>query len=217
MTIQTDVEQLVDFINAELPRETWTPWPGGWPNQIEASLIDAVLSIGARYGSDTNGVRGAVGRYRSAVGSERPDDLARLANQDPEVLQGILNDQRISGRTKASAIVEAADNLLKSGVKTAADLNPQDPEQKDAYVSVHGLGWVTWEYLGMLLGKPGIKADRWVVRFVSRALGREVSATDAKSLLVDAAGALSATPTELDHAVWSYERSYEEPEGSEKV
>ncbi|MFJ2509347.1 hypothetical protein [Arthrobacter citreus] len=217
MTIQTDVEQLVDFINAELPRETWTPWPGGWPNQIEAALIDAVLSIGARYGSDANGVRGAVRRYRSAVGSERPDDLSRLANQDPEILQGILNDQRISGRTKASAIVEAAGNLLQIGVKTAADLNPQDPVQKRAYVSVHGLGWVTWEYLGMLLGKPGIKADRWVVRFVMRALGREVSATDAKSLLVDAAGALSATPTALDHAVWSYERSYEESEGSEKA
>lgn len=217
MTPSKQVQQLVDFITAELPRESWTPWPGGWPDQIEAALIDAVLSISARYGSDTNGVRGAIGRYRTAVGSESPDDLARLANQDPETLQNILNDQRISGRTKATAIVEAANNLLNIGIKTAADLNPQDPGQKKAYVSVHGLGWVTWEYLGMLLGKPGIKADRWIVRFVSRALGREVSATDAKSLLVDAAGALSATPTDLDHAVWSYERSYEEPEGSEKA
>lgn len=205
-------QQLVDFITAELPRDTWTPWPGGWAGQIEAALIDAVLSISARYGSDTNGVRGAVARYRTAVGSERPDDLARLAHHDPEVLQGILNDQRISGRTKASAILEAANNLLDIGVKTAADLNPQDPAQKNAYVSVHGLGWVTWEYFGMLLGKPGIKADRWIVRFVSRALGRDVSAAEAKSLLVDAADALSATPTELDHAIWAYERRVEETE-----
>lgn len=206
MTPQTDVRQLVDFITAELPRDSWTPWPGGWPDQIEAALIDAVMSISAKYGSETNGVRGAVTSYRAAVGSERPNDLARLANQDPEQLQAVLNDQKISGRTKASAIVEAAENLLAVGVKSAADLDPHSSDQKKAYTNVHGLGWVTWEYFGMLLGKPDIKADRWVVRFVSRALDRELTAAEAKALLIGAAAELESTPTELDHAIWALER-----------
>ncbi|MFF3036710.1 hypothetical protein [Arthrobacter citreus] len=209
MTEQTDAQQLTDFITSEIPRETWTPWPGGWPGQIEAALIDAVLSIGARYGSDANGVRGAVKSYRAAVGSDLTDDLARLANQDPGLLQEVLNDQKISGRTKASAIVDAAKNLLAVGVKSASDLDPRAPEQKQAYISVHGLGWVTWEYLGMLLGKPGIKADRWIVRFVGRALERDITAAEAKSVLVTAAGSLGATPTELDHAIWAWERSHD--------
>ena len=210
MTSQTDVRQVVDFITDELPRDSWTPWPGGWPDQIEAALIDAVLSISARYGSETNGVRGAVARYRASVGLDRPDDLAQLSSQDPEQLQTVLNDQKISGRTKASAIVEAATNLLAVGVKSAADLDPQNPVQKKAYTSVHGLGWVTWEYFGMLLGKPGIKADRWIVRFVNRALDREVTAAEAKALLIEAAAELEATPTELDHAIWAHERDLQE-------
>ena len=70
---------------------------------------------------------------------------------------------------------------------------------------------MTWDYFGMLLGKPGIKAVRWIVRFVSRALDREVSASEARSLFIAAAAsALNATATELDHAVWAYERDYRE-------
>jgi len=36
----------------------WPEWGGGWTGQVEAALIDAVLSIRARYGSSsTTGVR----------------------------------------------------------------------------------------------------------------------------------------------------------------
>ncbi|MCC3302148.1 hypothetical protein [Arthrobacter sp. zg-Y895] len=209
---KSDISTLVDFVQAELPRDTWKPWPGGWPEQVEAALIDAVLSIAAKYGTPENGVRGAVSRYRKAVGTDRPNDLVRLAGRDPEELQAVLNDQKVSGRTKASAIVEAANNLLAAGVNSAADLDPRNPAHKKAYTDVHGLGWVTWEYFGMLLGKPGIKADRWIIRFVNRALCREAPAAEARSLLIEAARELNATPTELDHAIWAYERDYQEPE-----
>ena len=210
---ESDISTLVKFAQTELPRETWKPWPGGWPEQIEAALIDAVLSIAAQYGAAENGVRGAVSRYRKAVATERPNDLARLAAYDPDELQAVLNDQKVSGRTKASAIVEAAANLLVLGVKTASDLDPHDPAQKRAYTCVHGLGPVTWEYFGMLLGKPGVKADRWILRFVSRGLGRELASAEAQPLLHGVADRLDATPTELDHAIWAYERGRQIPEG----
>ncbi|KAD3515007.1 hypothetical protein GD627_11900 [Arthrobacter yangruifuii] len=210
---ESDISTLVEFIQAELPRDLWKPWPGGWPEQIEAALIDAVLSIAAQYGTPENGVRGAVSRYRKAVGTDRPDDLARLAAYDPDELQTVLNDQKVSGRTKASAIIEAAGNLLALGVKTAADLDAHDPAQKRAYTCVHGLGPVTWEYFGMLLGKPGVKADRWILRFVRRGLGRELASAEARSLLHEVADRLDAMPTELDHAIWAYERERQPPEG----
>ena len=213
----SDISSLVQFIQAELPLDSWKPWPGGWPDQVEAALIDAVLSIAAQYGSPENGVRGAVSRYREAVGTDRPDDLARLAAYAPEDLQVILNNQRVSGRTKASVIIEAATNLLAAGVKSGADLNPKDPAQKRAYTSVHGLGPVTWDYFGMLLGKPGVKADRWILRFVSRGLGRDLTSAEARSLLLDVASRLDATPTALDHAIWAHERELQIPEREETL
>ncbi|MDM7990726.1 hypothetical protein [Arthrobacter sp. zg-Y877] len=217
MNPQTDVQRLAGFIEAELPRNTWKPWPGGWPDQIEAALIDAVLSIAAQYGTPENGVRGAVSRYRKAIGADRPDDLARLAAYDPEKLQDVLNNQKVSGRTKASAIVEAAGNLLALGVKTATDLDAHNSAQKRAYTCVHGLGPVTWDYFGMLLGKLGVKADRWILRFVSRGLGRDLTPAEARSLLHEVADRLDATPTELDHAIWAYERDRQAPESRESV
>ena len=208
-----DISTLVQFVQSELPRDSWKPWPGGWPDQVEVALIDAVLSIAAQYGTPENGVRGAVSRYREAVGTDRPNDLTRLAAYDPAELQVILNDQKVSGRTKASVIVEAAQNLLAAGVKSAADVDPHDPAQKRAYIDVHGLGPVTWEYFGMLLGKPGVKADRWILRFVNRGLGRDLTSAEARSLLHTVADRLDAAPTELDHAIWAHERQRQASEG----
>lgn len=35
-------------------RRPWPEWGGGWPGQIEAALIDAVLSIQAKVATQTN-------------------------------------------------------------------------------------------------------------------------------------------------------------------
>lgn len=205
---ENELENLLDQLKEELPREEWKPWPGGRKDQIEAALIDAVLSIQANYGSEGNGVRAAVNRYanRENAGGTDLNDLTRLVEMDEDALQDLLNDQVISGRTKASAIKEAAAKLVSEGVRHAADLDVQNSSHKKAYTGVHGLGAVTWEYLGMLLGKPGVKADTWICRFVERATGRDVSPHEAKSLVMAAADRLAEDPTHLDHAIWAYER-----------
>ncbi|WP_247828239.1 hypothetical protein [Arthrobacter antioxidans] len=203
-----DVDHLLALIETELPRDKWAAWPGGRAGAIESALIDAVLSIQATYGSEHNGVRGAGKRY---VASLEPDsdanDLQRLADFDSEMLQELLNDQMISGRTKASAIQEAARNLADVGVVAAEDLEGTNPDHKKAYMKVHGLGAVTWEYFCMLLGMPGVKADTWIVAAVSRALGRQVAPQEARHIVIEAARALETNPTELDHALWAHERS----------
>lgn len=208
-----DVVILRRAIGEKLP-QPWTEWPGGWPDEVEAALLDAVLSIRARYGTADTGVRGAVARYREEVGGESLNDLARLAGFDPRRLTTVLrNQQRTSGRSKTEAIVEAARSLVDVGVHTASQLDPE--EHKRAYTKVHGLGVVTWEYFTMLLGRPGVKADTWVVRWVSAQLGRDVPSREAHTLLTEVAtdlvdpdaGAPHAFLTRLDHQIWRTARS----------
>ncbi len=188
-----------------IPRP-WPEWGGGWPDQVEAALIDAVLSIQARYGSSSaTGVRGAVDRYLSSSDGEG-DDLATLATHDWRQLQKLIGKQETSGNPKAKAIVVAAGRLLDAGVRRATDLDPDDTAHKRAYTGVPGLGPVTWTYFTMLLGNPSIKADTWIVCFVHGALGRKPSSDEAKRLLGEVATQQDVSATALDHAVWQYAR-----------
>lgn len=196
--VANEVDLLQRAVEETLP-QPWTDWPGGWPEEIEAALLDAVLSIRARYGNARTGVRGAVSRYRDAVGGGELDDLGRLAAYDTVVLGHILdNAQRTSGRPKSGAIVEAAGDLVTAGVRRAADLEPD--KHKSAYTRVHGLGGVTWEYFTMLLGRPGVKSDTWVTRWVSSHVGRTVTSHEAHDLLTQVADRVVDADTDSPHA-----------------
>ena len=166
-----DVKRVVEYVHDQLPSD-WAQWPGGWSGEAEAALLDAVLSIGTVYGGPETGVRGAVGRWRQHRGGVPLDDLDALASITPQDLAGVLdNRQRLSGgRLKAEAIVDAAGRLVKAGMSSSADLDGGRGKYRRAYVAVRGLGTVTWDYLCMLLGVDGVKADVWIVRFVGRAL-----------------------------------------------
>lgn len=76
-------------------------WPGGWPDEIEAALIDAVFSVRARYGSRERktGVFGAVTRWREHRG-EPADDLRVLAAVAPDTLRSITNNGKVARRYK---------------------------------------------------------------------------------------------------------------------
>jgi hypothetical protein len=149
-----DVKQLADYVE-EVIVEPWPKWPGGYPGEIEAALLDAVLSIRARYGKPTTGVRARVRRWREDRGGP-VDDLSQLASWNPEDLAALLgNRQRLAGRLKTAAIVEAAGRLTAAGARQAAQLDPNNRMYADAYTGVVGLGRVTWAYFAMLLGQPG--------------------------------------------------------------
>lgn len=186
--------------------QPWPEWHGGWPEFIDGALIDAVLSIRARYGSSaTTGVRGAVNRYLAWTNGGG-DDLARLAEVDCHELQALISKQKTSGNPKARAITEAAARLHAVGVRRAADLDAENPLHKRAYTGVVGLGAITWTYFTMLLGTPSIKADTWIVCFTHGALGRRPSSAEAKRLLEAVAERLGVGATALDQAVWQHSR-----------
>jgi hypothetical protein len=58
----------------------------------------------------------------------------------------------------------------------------------------------------MLLGHPGVEADRWIIRFASAAVGRDVRPDEAAALVEAAAKQLDCSPTKLDHAIWDHVR-----------
>lgn len=71
---------------------------GGYPSEVEAALVDAVLSIRNTYGtSPSTGVRGAVGRWRKErqVGAGGLDDLSHLAGADAQSLAAVLGNRQV--------------------------------------------------------------------------------------------------------------------------
>ncbi|MBE5454121.1 MULTISPECIES: hypothetical protein [Mycobacteroides] len=200
-----EVALLLARVRAELP-SSFDHVPDGWPGAIELALIDAVLSIQARYGTSADtGVRGAIGRYKKAFSDRAPwDDLRVLAAVDAQALAEVLgNRQSTGGVLKAVAIVDAAGRLAASGAVHARDVR-DSPGHRGAYVGTKGLGPVTWSYFLMLLGHDGVKADTLVTRFVAQAVNREVSAEEVAELVTDVAKELEVASTVLDHAIWRH-------------
>lgn len=198
-----DVEPLVAAIKSDI---TIRKSPGGWPESIELALIDAVLSIRARYGvTAETGVRGSLKRYQAA--SQRPtwDDLRILADIEPTQLSETLANRQRTGRVlKAEAIVNCARRLSEVGVRHAVDVDRNSAEQKIAYCGTVGLGPVTWSYFLMLLGTDGVKPDTLVTRFVGETIGGNPGPDTVAALVTAAAEQLEMSSSDLDHSIWRH-------------
>jgi hypothetical protein len=202
----TDEEVLYTHV-LETIGDTPENWPGGWPGEIEAALIDAIFSIRARYGnrSRRTGVYGAVVRWRDH--REPPaDDLSILAATPEPQLRDITNSGKLAGRTKAQVVLDAAKALLEVGVVHSGDLQDREKEARRAYLSVKGCGPVTWAYFRMLLGHDDVKADTWVKRFVRDKLPGVTTHTEVSRLVHAVAAQLEVDARQLDHAIWRYRR-----------
>ena len=185
-------EQHTGRIRAALPEiASWPARPGGWPDQIEAALIDAIFSSNARYGGPESGVRQVVRRWQERVHPRRADDLTKLVSVPYAELARVLkNRQRVPGRSpdrprKADAVLDAARRLhVELGVRTAAEMISADASDgetsQEVFTRGYGLGPVTYSYFLMLLGTSGIKADRMIRGFLQRVVGlRDVGAEEA--------------------------------------
>ena len=205
-----DLEALQARIKGDESELKKFTWPGGWPGEIEAALIDAVFSIRARYGTGENGVRGVVKRWRDERGDVL-DDLRALANPTGHSLADVADNRSTTGgQLKAIAVQQAAAQLVAADIRTSADLASRESRDKAkrAYTSVRGLGWVTYSYFLMLLGMPDVKSDVHIRRYVATAIGvGDVSAERARSLLLGVSLHSFKDATHLDHAIWKLQQS----------
>lgn len=198
-----------------IEEEHFAAWPGGWPEQIGIALIDAVYSIRANYHAKdpAKGVLNRAHTFREAH-PNAANDLELIRSLGEKRIRDVMGNGKSSGRYKSACVVEAADNLLSLDppVGSAAQLTALDPTHKHAYTSVHGLGWVTYEYFTMLLGQPGIKTDTMIRRFVDTALTQQglstVDAHIARQLVetVHASERPHIGLHEFDHAIWLHQR-----------
>jgi hypothetical protein len=209
---QRCIEQLPD-------RATWT-FPGGYPRSSALCLVDAIQSMGVRYGS----VEKVVRRYRDTrPGMAGTDGLPELLATFEERggvdawAREIGTKHRTSTRAgaplKAAAIHEAAASLLEAGVSTADDLRALDPaglaEVKTRWLRISGQrSGISWRYFLMLAGVPGVKADRMICRFVRAATGlppASVTPQLAGRAVEGAADLLGVSPSALDHTIWRWQ------------
>lgn len=202
----TDDEELYRYV-VETIGDRPDAWPGGWPGEIEAALIDAIFSIRARYGSRSRrtGVYGVVVRWRDHR-KVAADDLTILAATPEPQLRTITNAGRLAGRSKAQVVLDAAKALVDVGVAHSTDMEDREDEARAAYLAVKGCGPVTWAYFRMLLGHDDVKADTWVQRFVRDVVPAATTHGEVSRLVHAVAARLDVDARQLDHAIWRHRR-----------
>jgi hypothetical protein len=192
-------------------------------DSVALAIIDSVWSIGVRY----TGVLNVLARYRQLRRTEggdperdRPRDLVACIETfgGPEAFAEAMNNrQRTSARSgilKAEAVLRQARMLTSEGIDAPGDIacaSPTDLERlrqrwtQEVPGQASGL---SWDYLHMLLGMQGVKADRMIRRFVADALGlreQDVPPQRAHSLVSEAAAQLGVGASHIDYAIWRYQ------------
>lgn len=199
-------------------------------NSLDLCVIDAVFSIGVKYGS----VKTVVARYKNYIENTYPslNERSRTVSESisifesyqsiQEFAKNILNQQRTSTRNgilKAEAVLEILKVLEKHGIETIECFRNMDPVEQNALdtaiLSVRGQGsGIMLKYLYMLAGNDNIcKPDRMLHRFVASISGRKMSDDELQLVLAEACEILkkefpSLTVRILDNQIWQYQRSH---------
>ena len=187
----TDVEMLAAACEKLLTDDLRTP--PGYPDSLALCIVDAVWSLGVRYGSVVN----VLDRYRGWVldvaGGEADRRGARELVDDidaaggPERFAEDVVDNRArtstrSGILKAAAVHRAAAAMVAADVDSTAQLRSryEDPAVEATWRAVKGQrSGISWHYLRILAGVQDVKADRMICAFVSEAIRRTVEPSQA--------------------------------------
>jgi hypothetical protein len=221
----TDLERLEEACRSTLgdPKALKVPDNYGYREGLALCVIDSVQSTGVKYESVRNVVERYKGYRTQQAGDPERDGTIELLKTfadlgDPEGWSKTIgNANRTYSRSwaplKAQAVFDCATVLHDAGITTTAALRSRAPELsavREAWRRAPGQkSGVTWHYLLMLAGMPGVKPDRMILRFVGHALGissKKLGHDQVVGLVSDTAERLGLSPTDLDHAIWQYER-----------
>lgn len=212
-----DIDALEVFVRHELTN--WATWRGGWRDDADAALIDAVFSTRAKYETT---VLPLVRRWMSWPDRPAGRGLSAVLKVDRQILLGdsqrvgILNKQYTPGRStsrllKVDALIDVANRLVNchsldtpDQLRAAASTDPNGLRR--IIQETKGVGRAQSSYFLMLLGVQGIKADTMVMDFVRRGTRRtSFSQQQVEHLLTAAADKMGVEPIALDHAIWRHE------------
>ncbi|WP_446666507.1 hypothetical protein [Flexivirga sp. B27] len=219
-----DIDLLGTAVRDDLGDHTRWFEPDGY-SSVALCLIDSIYSTGNRYA----GVIDAVRKYRerrgiNASADDTASDLVAAVKSwgGADALADTTKHWRCWPSTdapfKADAVVRAAAILAAHRIETIDDVQERlgTPEQQDEspvkkeWLRIPGQrSGLTWTYFLMLAGVPGVKADRMVVRYVSRVLQRDVHPREAARLVSEVATRRNLSRLKLDHAIWRFESGRE--------
>lgn len=214
------VDEFIAHVENRLGTPSSWSFPGGYPGSLALCVIDSIQSIGVRYGS----VQKVVERYRAHrdadAGTDSLDDLRRVFAELGGVegwTRTVGNRHKTSTAARASlkgeVILRAATRLPQLGVTTTEDLRsapaPKVHDVKAAWLAMPGQrSGISWRYLLMLAGVPGVKPDRMIRRFVETSsvpVDPWMSAGEVAELVEEAARRLQVSASALDHAIWLHQ------------
>lgn len=217
-----EVERLAAAIRTDLGDDARWFRPDGY-RSVALCLIDSIYSTGNHY----TGVVDAVNKYKERRAGEGADGATDSATDlltavarwgGPDALAEATKRWRCwadrSAPYKSVAVVQAAQLLANANIETVHDVQREltDPDAqtrsplKGEWLALPGQrSGLTWTYFLMLCGVPGVKADRMVVRYVERALGRPVDPHEAALLVGEVADQRNLPRNLLDHAIWRQE------------
>jgi hypothetical protein len=240
MTLSTDLKEkaasLAALCEQELPLQDARLGDEYFYQSPSLCVIDAVYSIGVKYG----GVRNVVKRYCSHFGLQEfrnpRHELPPRDKQEPlsalvEKMRTLgiekfttsifRNKQRTSTRNgilKAEAVFRFATALTAHDVQFLQDVPPRvaDSKLEADLLQIPGqTSGISTSYFFMLAGTEDlVKPDRWIGRFLARHLGYVPGSAEAQSLISGVCEILRKkfphlTPRLLDYVIWSHERARE--------
>lgn len=180
-TTHTAVEVLAEaatLIGARPFKDT----TGNWSSAVEIAVMDTVLSTGAKI----NGVYGAgvLPRLRAYKAYRGPANMMRLlATLGPFVL-----DDFVAEHSQITTLMNAAAALHDAGVQTAADVDADSADQRDALRNVPGMPALSWDYFLVNLGvsQHGVEElkNTWLNAFVQRTLAQDELPQDQRDVLL---------------------------------
>lgn len=183
---------------------------------LVATLLDTVVD----YQQHTTTVRRAIEHFNATRWDEvrSLDDLEALFESFPNDREGnSALGQFLWGYnfwTRAEQLRGLVAFVRDRNIETLNDLRSWAESSCFAEFEgqVKGLGPVVYQWLIMRLGVETVKPDVHILRFVSRAIGRQASEREAIDSLIAVAGRMSIQANQLDWSIWENERSNGSPE-----
>lgn len=203
-----EARKLIEYINQDNEFRIIASNNCNYNNHIAALFTDAILQAGVNYKTVVS--PRVIKVLRTYPTCCTVSSFCSLLEK--ESLESIISWKN---EVKLRRLTDLLEFCKLHGIDTASELKVflLHHDNKSAFLSIHGIGRKTYDYLLKLLNVDTVAVDRHIYSFLERA-GIMVNDYDyAKSIVECAADLLGASRRSIDYSIWSF-MAYEERKSS---